>query len=357
MLHAVIMAGGSGTRFWPASRKDRPKQFLDLATDRSLLRVTFDRLTPMVPPERILVVTSASTASLTRSVLPELPPDHVIGEPVGRDTAACVGLAATLLLGDDPDAVCLVLPADHVISDEDAFRAAMLAGVRQVEHDGGLLTFGLRPRAPETGFGYLRLGEPERTVDGFTIHHLDRFVEKPDEETARAYLADGGYLWNSGMFAWKAGDLLDEIQRQLPLLAEGLNRIAEAPRGPQRDSVLAEVYPHLPRISIDYGIMEGAVRRWTIPVDFPWSDVGSWPALRDVLEADDQGNVTRGRVITLDTENSVVVGEGPVVAVAGVRDLVVIATPDAVLVVPADQAQQVKTVVEALEEHGWTDVI
>ena len=357
MLHAVIMAGGSGTRFWPASRKDRPKQFLQLAADRPLLRLTYERLTPMVPPERIWVVTALATVALTREILPELPPDNVLGEPMGRDTAACVGFAAEVLSGSDPEAVCLVLSADHVIGDEDQFRLAMGAGVRQVEENGGLLTFGLTPTGPETGFGYLQVGDACRTIDGYQVHTLSRFVEKPDSVTAQGYLDQGDFLWNSGMFAWKAEDLLAEIDRQLPLLGQGLRRIGDAQGTGDHAAVLAEVYPHLPRVSVDFGIMEGAAVRWTVPVSFPWSDVGSWPALREVLPADDAGNVSRGRTIVLDAGRNVIVSEGPVVSLIGVEDLVIVATPDAVMVVPVDQAQKVKAVVEELRKRGWDDVL
>ncbi len=357
MLHVVIMAGGSGTRFWPASRKKRPKQFLQLASDRPLLRLTYERLTPMVPPERIWVVTASSTVELTREILPELPSENVLGEPVGRDTAACVGFAAEVLRSCDPDAVCLVLPADHVIKDEDEFRKAMSAGVRQVEDSGGLLTFGLKPTGPETGFGYLQVGEVNRTIDNYQVHTLSRFVEKPDVATAQNYLDQGDFLWNSGMFAWKVGDLLAEIDRQLPLLAQGLRRIGDAQGTGDQAKVLAEVYPHLPRISVDFGIMEGAEVRWTVPVSFRWSDVGSWPALREVLPSDDTNNVSRGRTVILDASRNVVISEGPVVSLVGVEDLVVVATPDAVMVVPVDQAQKVKAVVEELENRGWDDVL
>ena len=311
----------------------------------------------MVPPERIWVVTAASTVALTGEILPELPPENILGEPTGRDTTACVGFVAEVLRASDPDATCLVLAADHMIQDEDQFRLAMGAGIRQVEENGGLLTFGLRPTGPETGFGYLQVGDVCRTVNGFQVHALSRFVEKPDSVTAQSYLDQGGYLWNSGMFAWRAADLLTEIDRQLPLLAEGLRRIGDAWGSPDQAAVLAEVYPQLHRVSVDFGIMEGALLRWTVPVSFPWSDVGSWPSLREVIPSDDDGNVRRGRTIVVDASRNVVVSDGPVVSLVGVEDLVVVATPDAVLVVPADQAQKVKTVVEELENRGWTDVL
>jgi mannose-1-phosphate guanylyltransferase len=357
MLHAVIMAGGSGTRFWPASRRARPKQFLTLAADKALLRLTVDRLVPLIPVARIWVVTAAATAEETRRLLPELPEANVLGEPEGRDTAACVGLAAHVLLRRDPEATCLVLPADHVIADEEDFRRALAAGASQVDREGGLLTFGLEPTGPETGFGYLRLGAGHGRVRDFAVHHLERFVEKPDAETALGYLEEGGYLWNSGMFAWRAADLLGEITRQLPLLASGLGEIAASFGSPGEGSTLERVYAKLPKISVDYGVMEGAVQIWVMPVAFGWSDVGSWPALREVCEADEKGNVTRGRVVTIDSARNVIVSDGPVIAVAGADDLVVVATGDAVLVVPIDRAQDVKKIVEELRARAWDDVL
>jgi mannose-1-phosphate guanylyltransferase len=357
MLHAVIMAGGSGTRFWPASRRRRPKQFLTLATDRPLLRMTFERLEGLVPCERTWVVTTAATADATRQLLPELPVGNVIAEPVARNTAACTGLAARALLVSDPEATCIVLPADHLIGDAARFRAALAAGADHVTSEGGLLTFGVRPSRPETGYGYLELGTRHADVGDWTVHRLTRFVEKPDPERAQRFASSGDFLWNAGIFAWRARDLLAEIERQLPLLSDGLERLGDAWGTAAIDSELAAVYPKLPATSVDFGVMEGAESCWTIPVDFPWSDIGSWPAAAEVLEQDRLGNTVSGRAVTLDGHRNLVVGSGPVVSVVGVSDLVVVATPDAVLVVPKDQAQRVKDVVAALEERGWDDVL
>ncbi len=357
MLHAVIMAGGSGTRFWPASRCNRPKQFLTLAGDTPLLRVTYDRLEGLVPPDRVWVVTTVATAEATRSMLPELPPTNILAEPVGRNTAACAGLAAHATLVNDPDAVCIILPADHVIGQEDRFRSAMDAGAKLVAREGGLLTFGIQPNYPETGYGYLELGEEHSRESEWVIHRLQRFVEKPDVESAQRYVDSKRFLWNAGIFAWRAADLLDEIRRQLPELADGLDRIASSVGTSDFDSVLAEAYPHLPATSVDFGVMENAEQCWTVPVDFPWSDVGSWPALEGVLTADAAGNRGRGRVHVENAGDNVLVSTGPVLSVVGVKDLVVVATPDAVLVVPKDEAQRVKNVVEALRAKGWDDVL
>lgn len=357
MIHAVIMAGGAGTRFWPASRRDRPKQFLDLADGRPLLRATYERVAPIIPCDRVWVVSGQRTTEATRSLLPEVPSGNILGEPCGRDTAACAGYAAHVVQSRDPDAVCVVLPADHLIGDEERLRSALATGARHVDREGGLLTFGVRPTRPETGYGYLKLGEPHSQLEEWTIHRLERFVEKPDLATARSYAASGGYLWNSGMFAWRARDLLEEIRRQLPLLADGLQRIAAAFGRSSEESTLKEVYPRLPRTSVDFGVMEGAGRRWTIPVDFAWSDVGSWPALAELLACDAQGNVSQGRVLPIDALDNVLISEGPVIAAVDIEGVIVIATGDAVLVFPADSSQRVKEVVARLEELGWDDVL
>jgi mannose-1-phosphate guanylyltransferase len=351
------MAGGSGTRFWPASRRLRPKQLLSLVSESTLLSATVDRILPLVPAERIWVVTTEATAGATRNLLPTLGADHILGEPEGRDTAACVGWAADVLLASDPEAVTVVLPADHVITDPEGFRSALAAGAAWVAAEGGLLTFGVRPSRPETGFGYLRIGSRSGATDGHDVHVLDRFVEKPDADTARGYVANGRFLWNSGMFAWRAADLRAEIERQLPILAAGLDRIAAAHGRADRQRVLADVYPTLQRISVDFGVMEGASRCWTMPVEFGWSDVGSWPAVADVLPAGDGGTVTRGRVVALDTSGCILIGNGPAVAAVEVRDLVVVATHDAVLVVPVEHAQRVKEVVSILKDRGWDDLL
>jgi mannose-1-phosphate guanylyltransferase len=357
MLHAVIMAGGSGTRFWPASRRHRPKQFLSLVSDRPLLRMTYERLVGLVPDERVWIATTAATAEATRDLLPELPPGNVIAEPVGRNTAACTGLAAALLQLGDPEATCIVLPADHLIGDDEAFRSAMAAGAALVTDEGGLLTFGVKPTRPETGYGYLEVGDEHRSIDRWVIHRLRRFVEKPDLDRATNYLEGGAHLWNAGIFAWRAADLLGEMARQLPELASGLERIGSAWSAGRGPDELATVYPDLPATSVDFGVMEGAERCWTMPVDFPWSDVGSWLAMADELPGDDGDNACSGRVRTLDAHDNVVVSTGPVVSAVGVEGLVVVATPDAVLVVPKDQAQRVKEVVADLDEQGWDDVL
>ena len=357
MLHAVIMAGGSGTRFWPFSRRARPKQFLSLTGGEPLIRTTIDRITPLVPAERVWIVTAAATGDLAREILPDIPSSNILLEPIGRDTAACAGYAAALIARRDPGAVCIVLPADHVIPDADALRRALAAGADHVADQDGLLTFGIQPTRPETGYGYLKVGPPAAVSDGHQIHVLERFVEKPDASTAERYLASGAYLWNSGMFAWRAQTLLDEIARQLPLLAHGLGAIQAAAGTRRASATIEEVYPTLPKISVDFGIMEHAHRSWTLPVRFAWSDVGSWAALAEVLPAGTLGNVTRGRTALLNAANNIVISQGPVIAAAGVDDLIIVATSDAVLVIPRSKHQQVKELVHQLGTAGWDDVV
>lgn len=319
--------------------------------------MTFERLSDLVPAERIWIVTTAETAAPTRDLVPEIPVENVLSEPVGRNTAACVGLAAHAALKSDAAATCVVLPADHVIGEEARFRSALTAGAELVTREGGLLTFGVQPMRPETGYGYLELGIEHTRIGDWAIHCLERFVEKPDARKARRYLESGGYLWNAGIFAWRAADLLDEINRQLPELAAGLDAIAASFDTPEAENVLARTYPSLPATSVDFGVMEGARRSWTIPVDFPWSDVGSWSALDDDAPSKTAENTLRGRVVTVDASRNILVSTGPVVAAIGVEDLVVVTTPDAVLVVPKSQSQRVKEVVEALREKGWDDVL
>jgi mannose-1-phosphate guanylyltransferase len=268
-----------------------------------------------------------------------------------------VGFAAEVLQHHDPEAVCVVLPADHEIGEPERFRAAMAAGMTQVEREGGLLTFGIEPRRPETGYGYLRLGASHGSIGELTVFELRRFVEKPDLEQARDYVASGRYLWNSGMFAWRASSVLEEIGRQLPRLATGLARIASSLGTPDQDRVIDEVYPTLQRTSIDYGVMEGAEQVWVMPVTLAWSDVGSWPSLGELLPTDGQGNACSGRVLALNARSNVLFSEGPVVAVIGLDEVIAVATGDAVLLAPRSEAQRVRQLVESLARKGWDDVL
>jgi mannose-1-phosphate guanylyltransferase len=361
MRHAVIMAGGSGTRLWPLSRAGRPKQLLDVVAEpgggaHSLLTEAFERLRAVLPAENVWVCTAARYGDQVRAALPELRADRLVLEPVARDTANAVGLAAALAADVDSDAELAVVSADHVIRPVDRFAATLTTAYEALHaRPDALVTLGIRPTAPSTGFGYVQRG---RAIEVAGVSEAASFREKPDRATAERYLASGEYLWNSGMFVWRASTVLGALADHLPETAKGLARIvAEAP-GPGRDAVLAEVFPTLPKISIDYAVLEPAAaqpgRVLVADLDVDWLDVGSWPSLAATLGADD-GNAVRGLVVSLDAAGNIVFSEDPdhLIALVGVRDSVVVHTRDVTMVCPVADAERVKALLAAVEErHG-----
>ncbi|NUT34978.1 MAG: mannose-1-phosphate guanylyltransferase [Hamadaea sp.] len=372
MLHAVIPAGGSGTRLWPLSRAANPK-FLHPLTGSSatLLQATMARLAPLSGAADTLVVTGPAHAASVARQLPELPEDNILVEPSPRDSCAAIGLAAAVIEHRSPGAVMGAFSADHLVRDGDVFLDAVreaVAGAR-----GGLLmTLGIQPTHPETGYGYLACGEP---VEG-RIRRVVEFKEKPSLEVAEEYVASGKYFWNAGMFVWRTDVFLAELARQQPELHAGLTAIARLWDTGRRAEVLAEIWPELPRISVDFAVMEGAAaagRVAAVPGDFGWHDVGDFDTLGDVLASDERGNVVieaappgepvpaegasdvavKEGVLLVDVDDSVIVpASGRLVAALGVRDLIVVDTPDAVLVCPRDRAQEVKKLVDELKERG-----
>jgi len=359
-IYPVIMAGGSGTRFWPLSRKDRPKQFLPLAGDEPLLAATVTRLPPLAKAKETLIVCGPAHAAAARRMLPKLPEQNFIVEPCARNTAPCVGLAALHVARKDPRGVIVMLPADHHISRPAAFREA-LASAADLAQRGSIATIGIKPSRPETGYGYLKIG-PRLAARGRkgkgAAHKVERFVEKPDVVTAARYLADGGYLWNSGIFAFRADVILDEIRRAMPVLGEQLDAIDAAFGTPGYKKTLARVFPECPSISIDYGVMEKSKRIAVVPADFGWSDVGSFAALPDVKPTDRLGNVAEGDAVVVDAHNTVVLAKGGrPVAVVGIDDVVVVDAGDAVLVCRRDRAQDVRQAVEELSRRGRDEVL
>lgn len=355
MRHAVIMAGGSGTRFWPLSRKRLPKQFLKLYGERSLLQQAFDRIVELVGPAGVSIITNVLQVEQTVQQLPELASANIIGEPCGRDTAACIGLAAALVLQKDPGAHMIVLAADHLIQPTSAFHRAVQAADALVrQHPEALVTFGIPPTRPATGYGYLRRDEAIGELEQTPIYRLKSFHEKPDLATAERFLSAGEYYWNSGIFCWRAATILGEIQRCVPTLHRAINAIADAWPTPQRDRVFREQYEPLKKISIDYAVMEQAQSVYMVEAPFQWDDVGSWLALERVHRPDEHGNVVLGTHRGHQTTGCIVVGNDQhLVATIGVRDLIVVHTPDVTLVADRRDEQSVKQLLARLEAEGF----
>lgn len=359
MLHAVIMAGGSGTRFWPLSRRKLPKQFLKLFGERSLLQQTVDRIAGVVGPNGIQVVTNQIQADQTRAQLPELAADRIVGEPCGRDTAPCIGLSAALLVRDDPEARMLVLAADHLIGPLEKFHDAVRTADRFVaQNPRALVTFGIPPTNPSTGYGYLRVDRGVPTGDGPAVHKLLSFHEKPDLATAERFLASGEYYWNSGIFCWRASTILEELERNAPEMHQAVLRIAEAWNTPKKDYVFAMEYSALKKISIDYAVMERSRDVFMVEAPFQWDDVGSWLALERVLPADDAGNVVLGDHHGLRSEHCIVVGDKRhLIATIGTKDLIIVHTDDVTLVADRRDEQSVKELLAELEKSGRQEVL
>ncbi len=358
MLHAMIMAGGSGTRFWPASRRLTPKQLLPVVGDEPMLAQTVARLQGLVEPQRILVATNIEQADAVRECVPSLPGENVIAEPACRDTAPCIGLAAHIVLRRDPDAVLIVLPSDHVISPREDFQSAISVAGRLAEEDMAIFVFGVPPAEPSTGYGYIQRGARLCVEDGISVYRTARFTEKPDAPTARAFLDSGDYYWNSGLYLFRADAVLKELAAHAPELAKGLSKIAEALGTDGEESVINEIYPCLEKISIDYAVTEKATEVKVVEVGYDWNDIGSWTSLRDAVGADEDGNVVRGRHCAIDTADCIIRGnEEHTIATVGVSDLIIIHTGDATLVCASDRAQDVKALVEKLRTEGRDDLL
>lgn len=347
--YAVIMAGGSGTRFWPASRAGRPKQFLPLGgSDESLLQATVNRVQALVGIDHVIIVAAERHASQVESQLPDLPRENVLYEPVGRNTAPCLAWASAVVRRRDPGAVIAALPADHRIEQPDAFCDAMRRAF-DAAGAGSIVTLGIRPTRPETGYGYLEVGEPV----GEQLHRVQAFVEKPTRDRAEQFLAAGRYLWNSGMFFFRADTILREIERSLPDLAAFVLSCDEAAQRGDEAALIANDYPRLPSISIDYGVMEKARDVLVVPASFGWNDLGSWAATWELSPKDDAGNAAQGELLALDARGCFAsAGGGKLVVLVGLQDIVAVDTADALLIMPRDRAQEVSKVVQALKASG-----
>jgi mannose-1-phosphate guanylyltransferase len=343
------MAGGKGTRLWPQSRENLPKQLWEILDGKSLLQNTVERVASIIPPEQVLVITGEHLYQPICEQLPQVPPNNIIVEPMGRSTAPCVGLAALYI--NDPEAYMAILPSDHVIQKPNEFLRLLRVAVDVASRGENLVTFGIAPYAPETGFGYIQRGEkidPE-------VYTVRKFTEKPDLQTAQYFVNSGEYYWNSGMFVWKVSTILTMIDRYMPGLSQGLLRIQPALHTADAQSVIAKVFEGLDSVSIDYGIMEKAERTFVVPGDFGWSDVGSWDALPDVWTTNQDRNTCRGQVMTLDSTGNIVYDDSGLTALIGVEQMIVVRVQNAVLVCRRDQAQRVKEIVDELEQKGLTD--
>ncbi len=374
-MNVLIMAGGSGTRLWPRSREARPKQLLSLLSERTMLQEAYQRIMPLVPDEKIFVVTNETYTDVVRQQIPPLPASNIIGEIEGHGTAPCIGLSALYLRRLDPEEVMAVLTADHYIEKAYGLQRA-LAAAAQVAEKGHLVTLGIPPDYPATSYGYLERGQKLAQVSGHHVYQVEKFTEKPDLATAQAFLESGRYYWNSGMFIWKVSTLLQELQKLMPQLYAQLMEIDAALGTAEERAVLERVWPQVENETIDYGIMERAANVAVIPVDIGWSDVGSWATLLELLptfalsrsaersegsaevlalslaEVDGQGNVIVGPHLGLDTRGCLIHGSHRLVATIGLEGIIVVDTADALLVCPKERAQDVRKLVDMLKEMG-----
>lgn len=358
--YIVIMAGGRGERFWPQSRLARPKHLLPIVGDKPMLTQTIDRLGDLVPPENVFIITNVEQRDAVVECCPSVPPANVVAEPVGRDTAAAVGLATVLVADKNAEAAFAMLPADHVIHDHAAFQRDLDAAFAAAEGSDALVTVGIQPTYPATGYGYIRRGGEADRAREKPVYTVDAFKEKPDEATAREYVEAGGYYWNAGMFFWRAPVIADCFARFTPDLWEALKAVADGLReGGDLGPLLEKHYPGLEKISVDYAIMEKAETVRVLESSFDWDDVGEWPAVARHSELDDEGNAVKGAAMVHKGAGNIVIGTGKrLLAVLGTEDLIVIETDDATLVCPKDKAQEIKALVKRVAGHpDWKGLV
>ena len=344
---ALIMAGGRGERFWPKSRKSLPKQFLSLTDDgRTMIQLTVERIRPLIDLEDIYISTNRAYRGLVMEQLPGIPPENILCEPVGRNTAPCIGLGAVHIAKKYEDAVMMVLPSDHLIKYNQMFLNALKDGCSIAEKGKNLVTIGITPDYPETGYGYIKFLPQQADGNAYAV---DRFVEKPDMETAKEYLESEEYLWNSGMFIWKVSTILDNMKSMLPDLHQGLFNIAEAIGTDKQEMVLEKVFPELESVSIDYGVMEKAENIFILPGVFGWDDVGSWLAVERIQKSNESGNVVTGNIITINSKNNIIQGGKKLIAAVGLENLIIVDTEDATLICDKGSTPDIKLVLENLK--------
>ena len=352
---ALIMAGGRGERFWPKSRINMPKQFLSLTGDgKTMIQLTVDRISPLVDSRDIYIATNRSYKKMVMEQLPELPEENILCEPIGRNTAPCIGLGAVHIASKYDDAVMYVLPSDHLITHPQIFRRTLNDAAEVAEQGNNLVTIGITPVYPETGYGYIKF-RPEDTLGA--AYAVDCFVEKPDLETARQYIRSQQYLWNSGMFTWKVSTILGNIKAFMPEMYEGLLRIGDAIGTDGQDTVLEREFHAFQSVSIDYGVMEKAKNIYILSGSFGWDDVGSWLALERMQTRDEFGNVVSGNVVSIDTKNTIIQGNGKLIATVGIENLIIIDTADATLICEKNSTGDIKKVIENLRICNRTEYL
>ena len=363
-VYVAIMAGGGGTRFWPWSREGRPKQILPIISNRSMIWETVDRLRPFIAPEKIFIVTSRSQAKNLHRKVPQIPESNLLLEPVGRNTAPCLCLAALHIQKRSPQAVMVALPADHFISNRPGFLRTLRAAVKFAASQNFLITLGVKPLEPETGYGYIQKGETLGKVQGLPVFRAKAFREKPTLPKARAYLRRGDYFWNSGIFIWQAGVFLEAVKKFLPRLYEEMMSLQNSLGTPRERRGLEKIYARAQSVSVDYGIMEKADNVALLEAQFSWNDVGSWAALGKIWPKDHKGNAlsggtqrARGRILAIDSSGCLIRGEEKLIAVIGLKDTIVVEAGNAFLVCPRERAQEVRKVLQELKDRNWKEYL
>ncbi len=353
--YGVVMAGGGGTRFWPLSRQELPKQFLNLTGDDLMVNETVTRLKPSIEEKNIFIVTNVTQAQMMREATEgTILPDHILAEPAARNTAACIGYAAIEIRKKYGDGIMSVFASDHYIKDTEGFNMTLRQAMELAEETGHLITIGIKPTFPAVGYGYIKY---DKTETGQEYHAVKEFVEKPDVMTARRYLKEGGFLWNSGMFVWKVSAILEQFEKLLPDVYECLMEIEADMGTPREQETINRVYPHIPKISIDYGIMERAREVTVVESRFDWSDVGSWDALEALHKRDENGNVVNREQILIDTQNCIVYAKSKLIATLGVEDLIIVEAEDAIMVCHKDKAQSVREIPDELKKQGKVEYL
>ena len=358
-ITAVIMAGGKGERFWPRSRTAYPKQFLSLTSNRkTMIQLTVERISSIVAMEDIFIVTNKDYIALVREQLPDIPVENILAEPVARNTAPCIGYAAAIINRKYDDAVMLVLPSDHLIHNNELYLDTLRNAIDIAQDGENLVTLGITPTYPETGYGYIHFAKDEGKYGRKSgVYKVRRFVEKPSLKIAKEYLASGDYLWNSGMFVWKISTIKLMFEKFLPATYDGLIKLRDSYKTPEYLKVLEEVFTNFASESIDYAIMEKANNIYTLPGNFGWDDVGSWLALERINGADKDGNVILGDVVKYDAKNNIVYGSGKTIAIVGLEDSVVVQTEDAVLICAKNAVNNIKDVVHLLKKQGRENLL